>query len=213
MLRACLPELLDSLPPDHPDAVHNRRDLRIINRFMRNRQWFEDKLLTLRHGGECALELGAGMGEMALGLGRRGIPVDGLDLWPRPAAWPADRAWHRADLRDFDGYAPYPIVIGNLILHQFPDVELERLGARLRAHSRIILACEPVRRRLSQLLVGAVAPLLGANHVTLHDARVSITAGFRGEELPRALGLDDGKWRYSCATTALGVYRMVAERI
>jgi len=213
MHRDCLPELLDSLAPGHPDAVASRRDLRLVNRFMRNRPWLEDRLLSLGRAGECALELGAGMGEMALGLGRRGIRVDGLDLWPRPAGWPAERAWHRADLRAFEGYDPYPVVFGNLIFHQFTDAELARLGEKLRRGARLILASEPGRRRASQVFMAAVAPLLGANPVTLHDARVSIAAGFRGDELPRALGLGDGKWRYSCRSTALGAYRMVAERI
>ncbi len=45
--------------------------------------------------------------------------------------------------------------------------------------------------------MAAIGPLLGANHVTLHDARVSITAGFVGTELPSALGMDArGTGRY-----------------
>lgn len=213
MNRACLPELLDSLPPNHPDAVHNRRDLRLINRFMRNRAWFEKRLPRLLGPGESVLELGAGTGEMGLGLGERGIPVDGLDLWPRPSEWPPDRAWHVADLRTFEGYAPYPVVIGNLIFHQFPDDVLAALGEKIRRSARAILACEPERRRASQVIFAAVAPIFGANHVTLHDARVSVTAGFRGDELARALGLDSGAWKWTCTTTALGVNRMAAVRV
>jgi len=45
--RSCQPELLDSLAPDHPDAIHSRRDLRIVNRFMRNLTWFERTLSGL----------------------------------------------------------------------------------------------------------------------------------------------------------------------
>ncbi|HEY5078777.1 MAG TPA: hypothetical protein VII43_02975, partial [Opitutaceae bacterium] len=209
MNRACLPELLDSLPPDHPDAIHNRRDLRIINRFMRNRPWFENALPPLLRPGERALEIGAGMGELAMALGGKGVPVDGLDLWPSPAGWPAQRGWHSADLRSFDGYGAYPVVLGNLIFHQFTDSELAELGGKLRRSARAIVACEPVRRRLSQVLMAAVAPFFGANHVTLHDAHVSVTAGFRGNELALALGLDDG-WRCTSTETGFGVYRMVA---
>jgi hypothetical protein len=212
MLRACLPELLDSLPPDHPDALHNRRDLRLINRVMRNRAWFERTLPPLLRGGECVLELGAGMGDLARYLGARGVPVDGLDLWPRPDAWPPARAWHTADLRTFEGFDRYPVVIGNLIFHQFTDSELSGLGAKLRQGARVILANEPQRRRLSQIATAALAPLLGLNHVSLHDAHVSVTAGFCGDELPRLLGLDDGAWQYSCKSTALGANRMVALR-
>jgi len=212
MNRVCEPELLDSLPHDHPDAVHNRRDLRLINRFMRNRAWFARTLPPLLRPGELVLEVGAGMGEMGRSLNEQGIPTDGLDLWPRPGAWPAARQWHRADLKQFGGYGAYAAVIGNLIFHQFTGPELAELGATLRRTSRVVVACEPVRRRMSQTLMAALAPLLGANHVTLHDARVSISAGFVGDELPVALGMDDGSWDYSCSTTALGALRMVATR-
>ena len=57
-----------------------------------------------------------------------------------------------------------------------------------------------------------LGPLLGANHVSLHDAHVSIAAGFRGDELPRALGLAATEWEIGCETTVLGVYRMIAVR-
>jgi hypothetical protein len=212
MNRACEPELLDSLPHDHPDAVHNRRDLRLINGIMRNRSWFEQALPPLLREGERVLELGAGLGEMAIGLNRRGIPVDGLDLWPQPEAWPADREWHVVDLKGFQGYGAYPAVIGNLIFHQFNAAELADLGARIRRNARVVLACEPQRSRVSQTMMAAVAPLLGANHVTLHDARVSIAAGFRGDELPLALGMARSEWDFSCTTTALGAFRMIAVR-
>ncbi len=212
MNRACEPELLDSLPHDHPDAVHNRRDLRLINGFMRNRAWFERTLPPLLRPGERVLEIGAGTGEMGVALNRRGIPVDGLDLWPRPAAWPAGREWHQADLKTFGGYGDYPVVVGNLILHQFTEPELAELGSVLRRTARVVAASEPERRRMSQTLMAAIGPLLGANHVTLHDARVSITAGFVGTELPSALGMDAGDWEISCASTPLGASRMVAVR-
>jgi hypothetical protein len=179
---------------------------------MRNRAWFERTLPPLLRPGERVLEIGAGMGEMGIALNRRGIPVDGLDLWPRPAAWPANREWHQADLKTFGGYGAYPVVIGNLILHQFTGPELGALGAVLRRTARVVAACEPERRRRSQALMAAIGPLLGANHVTLHDARVSITAGFLGTELPEALGMDKGSWEVSCASTALGALRMVAVR-
>jgi hypothetical protein len=103
-------------------------------------------------------------------------------------------------------------VIGNLIFHQFTDAELGEIGARLRPTARVILACEPSRRRLGQIATSALLPLLGINHVTHHDARVSMKAGFRGDELPARLGLDGERWIYACKATALGAYRMVAVR-
>jgi hypothetical protein len=212
MNRACEPELLDSLPHDHPDAVHNRRDLRLINRIMRNQAWIVRTLPPLLRPGERVLEIGAGMGEMAIRLNRRGVRVDGLDLWPRPKAWPADRNWHVADLKSFGGYGDYAAVVGNLIFHQFKGDELAGLGAVIRRGARVVVACEPVRRKVSQTVIARVAPLFGANHVTLHDAHVSIAAGFQDDELPLALGMGPDEWQFTCSSTALGASRMVAVR-
>jgi hypothetical protein len=102
-------------------------------------------------------------------------------------------------------------VFGNLIFHQFSDAELAALGRTLRA-SRVIVACEPQRRRVSQIFYRTLGPLFGANHVSLHDAHVSIAAGFRADELPVTLGLDAREWDVRCKSTLLGLYRMVAVR-
>ena len=74
------------------------------------------------------------------------------------------------------------------------------------------MACEPGRRRFSQLLYRILGPLLGANHVSLHDAHVSIAAGFRGDELARLLGLTPETWDVRCTTSLLGVNRLIALR-
>lgn len=212
MQRTLQPELLDSLSPDHPDAQHNRRDLRLTNRIVGTHRWLARMLPGLLRSGERALELGAGTGELGARLARSGCRADGLDLWPRPADWPADRNWHQADLIHFDGYAPYAMVFGNLIFHQFSDADLAALGEKLHRTARVIVACEPGRRRLSQVLYRSFGPVFGANHVSLHDAHVSIAAGFRGEELPRLLGLTPAGWNIDCGVTLLGIYRMVAVR-
>jgi hypothetical protein len=210
--RTCKPEILDRLPPEHPDAVHNRRDLRVINAIMRNASWFRSALRDNLRPGERVLELGAGTGEIAMGLNALGFHVDGLDLWPRPSLWPSGRRWYREDLRSFAGYGDYPVVMGNLIFHQFSDGELAALGERLRAGARVVLACEPERRKLSQVVFGVAGPLLGANHVTLHDGHVSVSAGFKSDELARALGLPDSGWSCDCSSTVVGVNRLVAVR-
>jgi hypothetical protein len=212
MQRTLQPELLDSLPPGHPDALHNRRDLRLTNTLLGSYRWLEATLPPLLLPGESALEIGAGTGELGLRLAARGIAVAGLDLWPRPPDWPDASSWHRADLRKFTHYDRYPVVFGNLILHQFSSDELTRLGQRLQSKARVIVACEPVRRRVSQVLYRTLGPLFGANHVSLHDAHVSIAAGFRGAELPEALGLRPRDWTVTCSSTVLGLYRMVAVR-
>ncbi len=211
MQRVLHPELLDSLSPDHPDAQHNRRDLRRINRVMGNHSWLAKVIPPLLRPGERALEIGAGMGELGSILIRRGVAVDGLDLWPRPREWPAQRLWHVADLRGFQDYDRYTAVFGNLIFHQFSFDELAMLGAKLDSVQAIV-ACEPVRQRRSQAAFRVFSRLLAMNHVTRHDAHVTIAAGFRGHELPDALGLDAKKWNVRCETTCLGAYRMLATR-
>lgn len=212
MQRTLQPELLDSLPPTHPDARHSRRDLRLINHIMGNHRWLGRTLPALLTAGEHVLEIGAGTGELALRLAADGVRIDGLDICPRPEIWAADCDWHNSDLRSFDGYDRYPAVIGNLIFHQFSDEDLAELGRRLAVSARVIVACEPLRSRGHQALFATLAPIFGANRVTRHDAHVSIAAGFQGDELPRLLGLDEKNWHYSCQTTALGAYRMVAIR-
>lgn len=212
MERRLVPELLDSLPPDHPDALHNRRDLRWINALMGNARWFERNLPSRVAPAETVLELGAGLGELANALSGQGVRTDALDRWPQPPCWPGGRAWHQTDLETFDQWARYPVVIGNLILHQFPDPTLRELGAHLDTHARLLLFCEPVRRRGSQHLLAAVAPLIGANHVSRHDGHVSIEAGFIANELPARLGLSPDRWRWEVRTTLFGAYRLVAQR-
>ncbi len=210
MRRTLEAEILDSLAPDHPAALHNRRDLRLTNQLMGNHRWMVRTARRLIRPGERALEIGAGTGELGRQLNAAGVATDALDLWPEPTGWPTGCAWHRADLREFAGYAAYDVVLGNLIFHQFPEKELAVLGRLLTPTARVIIACEPVRRRFSQALFAAGAALLGANYVSRHDARVSIAAGFTGDELPGALGLDRPDWTWECQTTALGAYRMVA---
>ncbi len=212
MLRTLTPELLDSLPPDHPDAVHSRRDLRLINRVMGNHRWFAHTLPPLLRTGERTLELGAGTGELTTRLAAGGASVDGLDFIPRPPGLAAAHLWHVSDLRTFTGYEGYAAVIANLILHHLTDAELGALGARLARSTRLILASEPHRSRRSQRLFAFFAPFFRANRVTLHDAHVSIAAGFCDDELPRALGLDHAQWDCRSSAGLFGSYRMIALR-
>lgn len=212
MERTLVPEILDTLSPDDPAAVHNRRDLRIVNRFLGTRRWFASHLQPRFRPGDRILEIGSGTGELGRWLWSQGYQVDGLDLWPRPADWPAHGRWHQADLRSFDGYADYPIIIASLILHQFPDAELTALGARI-ARARSVLALEPGRSRFFQRIFGAGCTLLGGNHVTRHDGHVSIGAGFRDRELPDCLNFSSKSWSLWYRAQGWGAYRMIADRL
>jgi len=206
------PELLDSLPPDHPDAIHSRRDLRLVNRVMGNAPWFEKTLARHVRSGDRVIELGSGTGELSARLRTVTSLVDGIDRIPSPPDWPASACWHQADIQTFTGWNAYPVVIGNLILHHFDNVSLRALGEAISPHARLLIFNEPTRNRINLRVWSLTAPLCGANHVTRHDGRVSIAAGFIGDELPRSLGLDPSLWHWEISHTWRGAYRLIAER-
>ncbi len=213
MSRRVQPELLDCLPPDHPDALHNRRDLRFFNAVMGNFRWVARTLRAQLRPGDRVLELGAGEGDLGRYLRRALSDFDyaytGLDLWPQPENWPQAWGWRREDLAAFPDYGEFNVILGNLILHQFEDDVLRELGNSWRKHARLLVFCEPVRRSL-HLRQLPLARLAGINYVSRHDAHVSIEGGFLGDELPRLLGVDSAPWRVETQQTFLGAYRMVA---
>ncbi|MFZ4766846.1 MAG: methyltransferase domain-containing protein [Roseimicrobium sp.] len=70
----------------------------------------------------------------------------------------------------------------NLFLHHFDDATLARLLAIASRSTPLFAAMEPRRGWLGLAGVAAL-PLIDAHAVTLHDARVSVEAGFRASEL------------------------------
>ena len=210
--RLLRPELLDTLPPDSPEARRSRRDLARLNRLMGNRDWFLRRVPALARDGERALEIGAGDGALALALSEAGVPTDALDRFPAPPAWSSATRWYQTDLREYAGWADHAVVVGNLILHHLDAEDLIGLGIRFDRHARVLVFNEPRRSVRGLALWLVAAPLGGAGRVTRHDGRVSIRAGFRGEELPRALGLSRERWAWRVETTFLGAYRLVAKR-
>lgn len=211
MERILWPEMLDYLPPETPAAQGSRRDLRRINRLMGNHGWLRRTAHHLVRPSERLLELGAGDGRFARGW--HDNACDALDALPPPAGWPLDQVWHHEDVREFRQWDNYAVVFANLFLHHLSESTLRRLGERLRRSARVVIACEPLRARRSQWLFAALCPVIGANGVTRHDGRISIGAGFLGNELPRHLGFDDDQaWQFEVRHTALGAYRLVAIR-
>lgn len=215
--RSVQPELLDELAPDHPDALRNRRDLRMINLLQGNFRWIAKQLARYMQPGEAVIEPGAGQGDLAYavhncGILRKGSPCwTGLDLWPRPADWPVAWDWKQEDLLAFSSYADYPVFVTNLILHQFEADALRNLGESLCKGVRVIIASETLRRPRAYFGLRCLWPLL--NHVSKHDARVSLDAGFHGRELPTLLGLRESEWQINITESLLGTYRMVAIRV
>ena len=212
MPRVLVPELLDSLPADHPDAIASRRDLRFLNAIMGNFRWLEKQLTSCSGEDATIVEIGAGDGGLARRVCGR-IPgmaarYHAIDLAPQPAAWPAGATWHQTDLWSEAGAALLRragILVANLVLHHFDDSGLRRLGSLL-TDCQAVLACEPCRREAHVWQGRLLFPFL--NKVTRHDMTVSIRAGFRGAELAEALGPQFTNPDKRASGTALGAYRV-----
>ena len=195
--RRVQPEILDSLPAHHPDAIRSRRDLRLINFLMGNHRWIRRQLKTHLRPSDRILELGAGDGTLSRSLITRHLAqphhILALDLQPAPPEWPPTATWLQQDLFA----TPLP-----------EDPQLATLSRHLSPATRLLLISEPHRHRL-HILSGQLLHLLARlNPVTRHDMRLSIEAGFRQTELIDALHLTP--WQTKVTQTPLGAYRLIA---
>lgn len=217
MDRIVKPEKLDSLPPFDPEAVSSRKDLRIFNAYLGTRGWFAGKLLGDIGEEDHVLEIGAGEGTLihslhdrARGNGSTPVAWTALDLMPVFREKQPGVSYVVEDLLRFPGYGEATVVIGNMILHQFEPDALEHLGRQISARARLIVFQEPARSRFFHTLCRCCA--FAMSPATRHDAPVSIEAGFRGNEIPLALGLSPLEWDWRTATTLRGAHRLVARR-
>lgn len=214
--RVVLPERLDDLPVDDPGAVANRRELRLFNAFLGTHAWFRRAVLPQLTDGDRVLEIGAGEGRLVAHLEARTRNGEAAQVsWAALDAKPAFNGHSSIDfvvedLLHYDGFPGTPVVFGNMILHQFENESLSRLGRHWRDHARLLVFQEPARSRLHHALCALAT--LPMSDVSRHDAGVSIRAGFRGTELPDALGLCRSEWNLQIRTTVRGAYRLTALR-
>jgi len=199
MTRLLQPELLDLLPASDPEAARSRTDLRRVNAWMGHRRILTRTLQSLPLVGvRRIVELGAGDGTLALalanGLSARWPQVELTLLDQKRLVAPEtvekfrDLGWQprvvQADV--FDWLAaeaePADIIIANLFLHHFDAGGLPRLLREAASRCSCFVALEP-RRHVTARLGCELLWLIGCNRVTRHDARVSVRAGFRKQEL------------------------------
>lgn len=211
MRRTLQPEILDDLPPDDPRAIRSRRDLQRINVLMGHGGFISRELRGILRNGRLAtvVELGAGDGTLLLRvarrLGRMVSPVRAILVDRRPVVSPSTRhdfaavGWKiesvEADVLEWVMTNPdaADVTLANLFLHHFDEHRLSILLRHTSAQTRTFIACEPRRSRIA-LLGASTLPLIGCNSVTVHDAKVSVRAGFRDNELSR-LWLRNESWR------------------
>ncbi|MCX7314151.1 MAG: class I SAM-dependent methyltransferase [Hyphomicrobiales bacterium] len=205
-------ELLDELAADDPRAVHSRRDLNRVNTWMLQ-PGIMARWLLRHHAGAAPrtlLDLGSGDGAFILRVARilaprwPGVAVTMLDRQDIVSAktrrgfdalgWSANLV--NADLFGAleDGALPAAdVATANLFLHHFTDQQLGELLPRVARLAPLFVACEPRRAALPHVATRMLW-VIGCNGVTLHDARVSVEAGFTGRELS-GLWPEPGRWR------------------
>lgn len=211
--RTVLPEALDDLPEDAPDAIRSRRDLRRVNRVMRARGILIDAIDRAWAGREPPrriLELGSGDGSLMLALARKlaprwpGVQVSLLDrqrVADARTLGAFERLGWRAELLQVDAMrwctaseAPrVDLILANLFVHHFDAPQLAVLMRGVAARCDAFVASEP-RRGALQLAASRLIGLLGVNAVTRGDAVLSVRAGFRDRELSAAWP-DHDDWR------------------
>ncbi len=212
MQRVVEPEIIDELPPGHPDVVRSRIDLKVINFLMGNERWLARRIAAFPAAREKGVvEIGAGEGTLLARLARRypSIPLTACDLAPRPPGLEEGIAWDQRDVFECLASVSGGILAANLFLHHFENGDLERFRPYLGKFD-VICFNEPYRTRQTMTDAGFLLPFVG--RATKHDMIVSIRAGFLPGELPERLGLNTGEWRVREETSWRGGLRMLASR-
>ncbi|MCL4181164.1 MAG: hypothetical protein KJ072_25895 [Verrucomicrobia bacterium] len=199
--RSLQAEWLDELPADDPRAVRSRADLRRINALMGNARLMSKALrgATRQAAVRRIVDLGTGDGAFLLNWVRRMpslAPGTELLLVDRNAAADAGivtalcARGFRPRSVEADGLEwlqAQPVeegtwVLANLVLHHFTTENVRLLFNAIAEKAELFCACEP-RRGPGSLVASNMLGLIGANHVTRHDATVSVRAGFHKREL------------------------------
>lgn len=218
--RAVETEILDELSPKDSRAVRSRHDLQRVNRFMGScgilsralrRAWASQAPTRSAR----ILELGAGDGSLALRIATRLAPC-----WPTAELTLLDRqaliaeatghavarlGWTLRPLTvDALAWARQPferqpadrwdVILANLFLHHFAADALRELLLAIASRCDVFVACEP-RRGLAALAGCRLLPALAVSRDTVHDAVISVRAGFRGDELSRMWPGRPDAWR------------------
>jgi hypothetical protein len=219
------PEILDELSVDDPRAIQSRRDLQKVNAFMGHTGTVMRAMRAAKTPPRLIVELGTGDGTFLLRIARR-LRTQGtraLLLDRRPSVSAATRQGFKAagwdvEICESDVFEwlcrPHAdtadVTVANLFLHHFREGELAHLLNLAAQQTKRFVACEPRRSRMA--LAGAsMLPLIGCNDVTVHDADVSVRAGFRDRELS-ALWPPDAGWQVTERRAGLFSHAFVATR-
>ena len=224
MRRHIQPEILDELPADDPRAIQSRRDLQKVNTFMRHPGMVTRALRGAPAPPRLLVELGSGDGTFLLRVARRLAhlsPVRAILVDRRPSVTAATRDGFRVAGWDVETCEtdvfewlcrPHAetadVTVANLFLHHFREGELATLLTLAAQQTRRFIACEP-RRSRTGLAGASLLRLIGCNDVTIHDADISVRAGFLDRELSK-LWPSDGGWQLTERPRGLFTHTFVA---
>ena len=200
--RVLTPELLDSLPPNDPSAQASRRDLRRLHPLLGQiglwTRWLAE-FFPSRPPASLA-DLGTGDGSLLGTVLLRAYPKGGhgarIFLVDRQPVVPESTLAHlrrcnwlptvmAADVFNWlEEGPPLEAALANLFLHHFDEAGITRLFSALAGKTGVFAAAEPRRNRFAWFAARSLG-LIGCHPVTRHDARVSVEAGFAGQELCR----------------------------
>jgi SAM-dependent methyltransferase len=227
MNRTVQPEWLDTLPADNAEAGRSRTDLRRINNWMGHRRILARVLQnTPLSSVNRILELGAGDGTLALALAKKlrprlpAVEVTLVDQQKLVTAETLDEfqriGWRtrvvQADVLDPDAMenGPVDVVLTNLFLHHFEETAMRRILRDAASRTSCFIALEP-RRHVAAWMGCKLLWMIGCNRVTRHDARISVRAGFREEELSQCWP-QTGGWNLYEKSAGLFSHLFVATR-
>ena len=224
MQRVIQPEILDELPVDDARAIQSRRDLQKVNAFMGHAGMVTRALRGAPAPPRLLVELGAGDGTFLLKVAKRvrhRTRIRAVLVDRRPSLSDATREEFAALGWDVDTCPsdvfewlcrPHAetadVTLANLFLHHFRDGELATLLTLAAQQTRRFIACEP-RRSRTGLAGASLLRLIGCNDVTIHDAQISVRAGFLDRELSRLWPAEAG-WHLSERRRGLFTHAFVA---
>jgi SAM-dependent methyltransferase len=186
--RVLKPEMLDTLPPDSPDARASLADLVRINRYWGGlgtlRQLLDQAIA--KDESFSLLDVGAASGDMGQEVQRlrSKARVTSLDYLESHLA-EGDGARVAADAFSLPFAAnSFDYVFSSLFLHHYSDDDVVRLLAEVgRVARKQVLVIDLWRHPVPYYFIGYTRALFGWNPVSVHDGKISVEAAFRPREL------------------------------
>ena len=201
--RVLKPEILDTLPPDSPDARASLADLVRINKRWGGLSTLR-KLLDQtipREESFSFLDVGAASGDMGRHVEklRPGARVTSLDyLESHLAEGVGSRVAADAFTLPFRDHS-FDYVFSSLFLHHYSDSDVVRLLAEAgRVAKKRVLVTDLWRLPIPYYFIGYTRPLFKWHPVSVSDGKISVEAAFRPGELAhlaRQAGLADPRTR------------------